>query len=274
VGSPVSNGLLYFKGSATTSAHFLKSDNELSLNQLKLGDKIKGNTHYKLPVKTAVSLLKNPRGEIKIKLPIRGNLDDPTFKIWRTALNTLKNLVVKTVASPITALGKVVTTADKDVNEVSYNYLQTSFSEQEKSLIKNISSRIKERKGHQAIITQYTNSIEEKASIALFEAKRLFYGDTVLFTNYHAQRVLPIDSSFQVFISQRVPEDSVMSLTEKCIMIVGEEEIEARFSEMVNMRNEQLKILLIDGDHIQIRTAEEDLISLKMQRPVFKIVVL
>lgn len=272
VGNAVTKGLLYFKGTAATSAHFLKSDNELMLHQLKLGDKIKHDKNYNLPVKAAVSLLKNPKGEIKIKLPIRGNLDDPSFKVGRTVLNTLKNLVIKTVASPITVLGKVVTSTDKNINEIPYRYLQTSFTREEKSLIKNISNSIKERRGHQAIITQYTNPLKEKASIALFEAKKLFHSDSTTFTNHQAQRILPIDSLFQVFINQSVPEDSVMSLAEKCILVVGEVEIDLRYNEIVNLRNERLKGLLTGSDHIEIRVANENLPSLKTRRPVFKIV--
>lgn len=272
VGNPITKGALYFEGSAATSAHFLKSDNRLTLDQLKLGEKFKHKERNKLPVKTAVGLLKNNKGEIKIKLPIRGNLDDPSFKVWRTVLSTFKNLVIKTVSSPLTAVGKVVTAADKDINEISYDYLQVKFNEQQKSLIKNISRRTK---GHKTAVLQYTNSSKEKAAIALFEAKKQFYKsnvDSIEFTFQHANNILPIDSSFQKFVNNNVPQDSIMSLIEKCYMIVGSEEINTRFDEITTKRNQQLKSLFTKSDDVEVVVADEDQSSIKLKRPVFKIV--
>jgi hypothetical protein len=275
VGNPITKGMLSFDGHATTSAHFLKSENDLILDQLKLGGRIKHDESYNLPVKTAVSLLKNKKGEIKIKLPIRGNLDDPSFKIGPTVLNTLKNLVVKTVTSPLTVVGKFVTSENKNINEIPYQFLQTSFNDHQISLIESIEKRIKNTSEGMTTIIQYTNPPKEKAGIAIFEAKKKYYKmaiDSVGFSKKNALQITLIDSAFQVFVNREISLDSVMSLNEKCATIVGEDVIEEKFMEIVNARNQALQQLLGNNDRIIIQTGNYQPAKLRSHRPVFKIV--
>jgi hypothetical protein len=273
VGNPITRGLMHFEGSATTSAHFLKSDNQILLDQLKLGSRIKHAESYKLPVKTAVGLLKNPKGEIKIKLPVRGNLDDPSFRVGRTVLNTLKNLVVKTVASPVTVLGKIVTSSDKNVNEIPYQYLQTQFGDVQVDLIESVAKSINSRKGNEVSIIQYTNPPKEKAAIALFETKKKYYESEIGsdgFSISKARKILPIDSAFQSFVNRQISQDSVMSLSDKCMFIVGVKVIDEKFTELVNSRNEAIRQLL--GSNDIVRTADYDPNQLKNHRLVFKVI--
>jgi len=274
IGSPINSGVLSFEGTVETTQHFLRSENMLLLDHLKLGDKVKHSERYKLPVKTAANMLKNPKGEIKIKLPVRGNLDDPSFKVWRTILNTLKNLVVKTVASPISAIGKAFTKADRDVYEVDYSYLQSRLTSEQKNTLKHISNRIKERKGQQAAIIQYTNPIKEKSLIAVYEAKKKYYVssiDSVGFNQIISNQISPIDSGFQNFVNELTPQDSIMNLEERCAMIVGSDIIEGQFEKLVNQRNEEVKRLLRDNSGVLIETALFEVDQLETHRPVFKI---
>ncbi len=80
----------------------LTAENRLLLDQLTFGDKIESPTATTLPVRLAVSLLKNSRGEIDINLPIAGTLDDPEFSfgglIWTMIGNFFKNVVTSPFA--------------------------------------------------------------------------------------------------------------------------------------------------------------------------------
>lgn len=82
----------------------LKAQNHLFLDQLTLGDKVDSPDATSLPVRLALSLLQNRRGEIDLNLPIEGSLDDPQFKIGSVIVQVLKNLLEKAVTAPFALL--------------------------------------------------------------------------------------------------------------------------------------------------------------------------
>ena len=77
------------------------------LNQFTLGDKVESSEATKLPVKLAISLLKDRKGEINLNIPVKGSLDDPKFSVFRIVLQVLGNLLVKAATSPFALMGAV-----------------------------------------------------------------------------------------------------------------------------------------------------------------------
>jgi uncharacterized protein involved in outer membrane biogenesis len=85
----------------------LESENRVFLDQLTLGDPVESPEATKLPVKLAIALLKNRKGEIKLDLPVTGNVDDPQFSVGGVILKILKNILVKAATSPFALLGAI-----------------------------------------------------------------------------------------------------------------------------------------------------------------------
>jgi hypothetical protein len=98
------------KGKLNVDLHYKLENNQLSANnhlfidQLTFGDRVDNDTATKLPVKLAIALLKNSRGEIDVDIPVSGSLDNPEFSIggliWRAVLNLLQ----KAVTAPFSLL--------------------------------------------------------------------------------------------------------------------------------------------------------------------------
>ncbi|WP_047395283.1 DUF748 domain-containing protein [Chitinibacter sp. ZOR0017] len=83
----------------------LKASNQIFLDQLTLGnEKTDGPEVTKLPVKLALALLKDRRGQIKLNLPVEGSLDDPQFKLSAVIWQVIGNLLEKVVTAPFDAL--------------------------------------------------------------------------------------------------------------------------------------------------------------------------
>ena len=85
----------------------LVSDNKIFLDQFTFGGAVDSPKATKLPVKLAVALLKDRKGEIRLDLPVTGSLDDPKFSIWGVVWQILGNLLVKAATSPFALLGAV-----------------------------------------------------------------------------------------------------------------------------------------------------------------------
>ncbi len=98
----------------------LVAENKVVLDKLTLGDKVEGPDATSLPVKLAVALLKNRKGQIDLSLPIRGDLDDPQFSYSAILGKTLVDLIQKAVASPFSVLGKLANFDTEELSQVEF----------------------------------------------------------------------------------------------------------------------------------------------------------
>lgn len=85
----------------------LESQNTVFLDQLTLGSKVDSPRATSLPVRLAIALLKDRKGEIHLDLPVSGRTDDPKFSVWGVVLEMLKNLAVKAATAPFTLLSSL-----------------------------------------------------------------------------------------------------------------------------------------------------------------------
>ena len=82
----------------------LTAENKVFMDQFAFGDRMESAKATSLPVRLAVALLKDSRGEIHLDLPLSGRTDDPKFSIWGIIGEMLKNLLVKVATSPFALL--------------------------------------------------------------------------------------------------------------------------------------------------------------------------
>ncbi len=98
------------KGKLNVDLHYALADDKLSANnhifidQLTFGDHVDNDTATKLPVRLAISLLKNSRGEIDVNIPVSGSLSNPEFSIGGLIWHAVLNLLKKAVTAPFSLL--------------------------------------------------------------------------------------------------------------------------------------------------------------------------
>jgi hypothetical protein len=85
----------------------LDSQNNIFLDQFTLGDRVESPKATKLPVRLAIALLKNRKGEIDLNVPVSGYINDPKFSIGRIIIKMLINLLAKAATSPFSLLGAI-----------------------------------------------------------------------------------------------------------------------------------------------------------------------
>jgi len=82
----------------------LDASNQIILNQLTFGDKVDSPTATSLPVRLAVTLLKDRNGVIDVNLPVSGSLQDPQFSVGGIVFKLVVNLVGKALTAPFSLL--------------------------------------------------------------------------------------------------------------------------------------------------------------------------
>src|SRR5262249_54883342 len=107
-------GYPILKGSLTMDVHYLlnqgtlTANNHIFIEQLTFGDRVENSSARNLPVRFAVAVLKNSRGEIDLNIPVSGSLSDPQFSLGRVIWGAFMNVLTKAITSPFSLLASAV----------------------------------------------------------------------------------------------------------------------------------------------------------------------
>ncbi len=108
IGHTISKGKLMLDLSYKIDKMKLQASNVILADQMTLGRRVESEQATKLPVKFALGLMKNRRGEIKIDLPVTGRTDDPEFSVSGIVIKMFIKLVTKAITSPFSLIGAIV----------------------------------------------------------------------------------------------------------------------------------------------------------------------
>ena len=115
VGYTIQEGQLSLALEYTLRADIIDGKNEILLQQLTLGQRTDSPDAISLPLDLAVALLKDSDGNIRIKVPVRGDINNPDFSVGNVLTDTLIKFVTGIVSSPfkiVEGLAGAFTAAD------------------------------------------------------------------------------------------------------------------------------------------------------------------
>ncbi|RJR51300.1 MAG: DUF748 domain-containing protein [Desulfobacteraceae bacterium] len=107
VGYTVERGKLTISAEYRVADRKIDSTNKVELDEFSLGEQVEGDPVVDLPVKFAVSLLKNRSGDIHIQVPITGNLQDPQFSFKDAIVQAVRRLLTRVVTAPFSFIGSL-----------------------------------------------------------------------------------------------------------------------------------------------------------------------
>jgi len=119
-GYTITRGALTMEVSYKLQNRKLAARNRFFVDQFEFGEEVESKAATKLPVKLAVSLLKDRDGVIDLDLPIEGSLDDPKFRIGKIVWKLIGNLIGKAVTAPFALLGKLFGGGGQELSSVDF----------------------------------------------------------------------------------------------------------------------------------------------------------
>lgn len=107
-------GYPIIKGSLNMDVHYLlnqgtlTANNHIFIDQLTFGDRVENSSAKNLPVRLAVAILKNSRGEIDLNIPVSGSLSDPQFSLGSVIWGAFMNVLTKAITAPFSLLASAI----------------------------------------------------------------------------------------------------------------------------------------------------------------------
>ncbi len=133
----------------------LESQNKIFFDQFTLGDKVESKDAVQLPVKLAISLLKDRNGKIDLDIPVSGNLDDPEFSVWKIIMKVLKNILVKAATAPFALIGSLFG-GGEDLSYIEFDYGIARVNDENLKKIDNMVKALSDKPSLQIEITGYS----------------------------------------------------------------------------------------------------------------------
>jgi hypothetical protein len=264
LGSAIVYGNLFYTGKTTITARQITSDNKLVIRNAEIGKKSGGI--FNLPLRLALYLIKDMHGDIKIDLPVTGDLNDPTLKLGKLVWTTFKNLIVKIAASPFVALSNLFGVDEKDIRQLDFEYADTLLSDSNTRKLDQL-LKIKEKKPELNIELAYFNDrAMEKEQLGYEEAGRIFRDQTGM--DYATQK-----NDFEAFLKRTLAKDTI-DLYKDCIKLAGTEKVAAISKSRDDLRVRLVEDYLKSKDStggIKIFIPNIETIKNEGSRPVFEV---
>ena len=119
-GQPIEDGIFGLTTRLNIRNSQLDNQNKIDIYKAKVGSRRKDvDPEIKIPLKTALYILKDKNDKILIDLPISGNVDSPEFSYMKLVWKTLGNLLVKVATSPVRALGNALGMGNDDLDFIA-----------------------------------------------------------------------------------------------------------------------------------------------------------
>ncbi len=100
MGYEIKKGKLFLDLNYKLKQNRIVGKNKVRLDHFTLGEKVESKNSTSLPLKLAIALLKDRKGQIKFNLPVEGQTDSPKFSYGSAIRTALFNMIVNIVAAP------------------------------------------------------------------------------------------------------------------------------------------------------------------------------
>jgi len=262
-GTTFLDGYMRYKSTDSVINRYLKSKNSIHIVGVETSEEIEGKPVYDLPVRMAISLLKDANG----------NLDDPNYKTGPLVGRTLRELIVKTASSPFKSLGKLIDRNPEDLKRINFEYMQAKFTSKQLDKLDDVYKVLKRKKELVVELLQVIDSVEEKSELALFMAKDRYYDDTKhpledsLLTKKQLKQqakdeeVMAVqDTLFDKYLNEKIhfAGNKLMTVEDKCIQLIGDTVLNNEVHSLMQKRNKAVVDFLINKkslapDRVKVR---------------------
>lgn len=129
----IEQGTLDFNGNLNLRNNILESENVVKLHKFSVLDKEKSLFGTKMPLSLVLLLMEDYDNNIKIDIPLKGDISDPRFKIEQVVAGVFKDLILNVVTSPLKIL-KAIAGTEEEISFLEWDYYPEKSDQNKKKL--------------------------------------------------------------------------------------------------------------------------------------------
>ncbi len=244
---PITDGVLSFVSDNTLTDAVIASQNKVDIYNCQVDKKIKEmKPEYNIPLRAGVYVLTDRKGNIRLDLPVSGNINDPTFSYRKIIFKTLANLFVKVLAAPVDFLVKAIG-GDPDLfADMVYDIHPQGLGSESSDRLNKIAAAMQQKPELRLTIQQSVDMEENISEYALFNAKRDFYlqkhpGKQLGMEDFQAiQEIKPTQRAFVSYVNSRMTDTTSADIRVKCRTLYDVEQLRQQVEANVERRNQQV----------------------------------
>jgi len=138
----------------------LDAKNKIFIDQFYLGDRVESPDATKLPVKLALALIRDRKGEIHLDMPVTGRTDDPKFKIGGIIIQIIWNVITKAATSPFSLLGALFG-GGEELGYVEFDYGGYAIDEPSAKKLDNLGKALYDRPELKLSIEGHVDTVKD-----------------------------------------------------------------------------------------------------------------
>jgi hypothetical protein len=262
---PLDRGKLEFTGTMNVKDSIINSENHLLILDPRVAKRVKKKDTKWIPVPFIMSLVRSAGNAIDFEIPIRGELSNPKFNLWKAVGEVVKNIFVKPPSSGyLVHVRNVEQTIEKSLS-LKWQMRQTELRPQQEKFVKRIADFVDNNKEVTITISPKQYAVKEQEHILLFEAKKKYFlhSNKVASNNLTDKDSIAIDkmsvkdSAFVRYLDRAIGKRTMFTLQEKCEFIIGTSAVNSKFNQMNKVRETVFKSYFGDNaNRVKFAAAE------------------
>ena len=145
VGRKIESGKLSLDLEYKIKERQMLGENQIVMDKLTLGDRVKSPTAKDLPLDLAIAILQDGEGRIDLGLPVSGSLDDPQFSYGGIIWKAISNIITRIVTAPFRALASLFGGNGEKLEQVAFEAGGSALTPPEREELKQIATILNKR---------------------------------------------------------------------------------------------------------------------------------
>lgn len=276
-------GISSFSNESVIKDSYLTSTNKLHIEKIKVSKKEKTKSGHSLPMRLAVTLMKDIDGNVNLDIPIEGPINDPEYKFGKVIWQVVKNIFTKIATSPFKALSNAFNVNENDLKNIYFDNGQVGLSTLEKKPLDKIVSVLNKKKEIKIELNHLYNKEYEMDAIALKSTKVDYLKQSGLVLNKEvpigkqAFDLSSTDAKYLEYLKSRSSSyDETISIPENARKLLGEEVVREQLKIVISKQKELIKNYLtiekgITEDRFRINDGSTSEEAMNQSRPKFEV---
>ena len=246
---PLDRGTIELNGKWRVRNGTIRSDNHLLIIDPRISKRLRNKDIKRLPVPLILAFIRERGNVIDYEIPIKGNLNNPKFRLSDVILDLLKNIFVKPPTTPYSIKVKNTETEIEQSLSLTWSMKNSSLLPVQEKFIEKIANFLD--KNQEVFIAVYPQQFAEKEKeyILFYEAKKKYFlainnKSTQSFSNEDEETVAKMsvkDAAFIRYLNKRVKDPTIFNIQEKCAKLIGSAVINTQFK---HLNDERAKVFI------------------------------